>query len=157
MMEDLIWQYIDNTCTDEEKERVIKLLQTDAAFKKSYEAMVDLEDQLLNVAQIPMRDDFKKQLIDVVSNKISEKKTLANIHVLPLHWIVGLSFVAVASIIYALSMSESTSSGLSFIPALDEKIISMLGWVTTSFIMLTLLDLLLKKIHVIKRLSGFSL
>lgn len=118
--------------------------------------MVDLEDQLLIVAKIPMRDDFKKQLVDVVSNKISEKKALVNINVLPLNWIIGLSFVAVAVIIYALSLSESTSTGLSFMPVFDEKIISMLGWVTTSFIMLTLLDLILKKIHLIKRYSGFS-
>lgn len=155
-MEDLIWKFIDNTCTNEEKELVMKLLKTDAEFKKSYDVMVDLEDQLLIVAKIPMRDDFKKQLIDVVSNKISEKKALVNINVLPLNWIIGLSFVAVAAIIYAMSLSESTSTGLSFIPAFDEKIISMLGWVTTSFIMLTLLDLILKKIHLIKRYSGFS-
>lgn len=155
-MEDLIWKFIDNTCTNEEKELVMKLLQTDAEFKKSYDVMVDLEDQLLIVAKIPMRDDFKKQLIDVVSNKISEKKALVNINVLPLNWIIGLSFVAVAAIIYALSLSESSSTGMSFIPAFDEKIISMLGWVTTSFIMLTLLDLILKKIHLIKRYSGFS-
>lgn len=155
-MEDLIWKFIDNTCTNEEKELVMKLLKTDAEFKKSYDVMVDLEDQLLIVAKIPMRDDFKKQLIDVVSNKISEKKALVNINVLPLNWIIGLSFVAVAAIIYALSLSESTSTGLSFIPVFDEKIISMLGWVTTSFIMLTLLDLILKKIHLIKRYSGFS-
>ena len=155
-MEDLIWKFIDNTCTNEEKELVMKLLKTDAEFKISYDVMVDLEDQLLIVAKIPMRDDFKKQLIDVVSNKISEKKSLVNINVLPLNWIIGLSFVAVAAIIYAMSLSESTSTGLSFIPAFDEKIISMLGWVTTSFIMLTLLDLILKKIHLIKRYSGFS-
>ena len=155
-MEDLIWKFIDNTCTNEEKELVMKLLKTDAEFKISYDVMVDLEDQLLIVAKIPMRDDFKKQLIDVVSNKISEKKALVNINVLPLNWIIGLSFVAVAAIIYALSLSESTSTGMSFIPVFDEKIISMLGWVTTSFIMLTLLDLILKKIHLIKRYSGFS-
>jgi hypothetical protein len=155
-MEDLIWKYIDNTCTNEEKELVMKLLKTDAEFKKSYEVMVDLEEQLLIVAKVPMRDDFKTQLIDVVSNKISEKKALVNINVLPLNWIIGLSMVAVAAIIYALSLSESTSTGLTFIPALDEEIISMLGWVTTSFIMLTLLDLILKKIHLIKRYPGFS-
>ena len=140
-MEDLIWKFIDNTCTNEEKELVMKLLKTDADFKKSYDVMVDLEDQLLIVAKIPMRDDFKKQLVDVVSNKISEKKALVNINVLPLNWIIGLSFVAVAVIIYALSLSESTSTGLSFMPVFDEKIISMLGFVMTRFIIFTLLCL----------------
>jgi hypothetical protein len=29
-MEELIWKYIDNTCTDEERESVVNLLNTDA-------------------------------------------------------------------------------------------------------------------------------
>ncbi len=154
-MEELIWKYIDNTCTKEEKESVNKLLKTDAEFRKSYELIVDVEDQLLSVAKIPMSADYKTQLLQIVTSELKVKKVYLKTNILSLKWIVGLSIVAVAAIIYAVSISKSAEASLTFIPPLDEKVISMIGWVTSGFIMLTLLDAGLNKIQQIKRFTGF--
>jgi hypothetical protein len=154
-MEELIWKYIDNTCTEEEKESVTNLLKTDAEFRKSYELIVDLEDQLLSVAKIPMRPDFKTHLVQKVAGELKGEKVSIKTNILPIKWIIGLSLVAVATIIYAVTIFKSTEPSITFIPSMDEKVISMIAWVTCGFIMLTLLDAILKKVHQIKRITIF--
>ena len=153
-MEELIWKYIDNTCTDEERESVMNLLNTDAEFRKSYELIVDLEDQLLSVAKITMRPDFKTQLVQKVAIELREQKVSIKTNILPIKWIIGLSFVAVAIIIYAVTIIKSAEPSITFMPSMDEKVISMIGMVTSGFIMLTLLDAILKKVQQIKRITG---
>ena len=80
-------KYIDNTCTDEERESVMNLLNTDAEFRKSYELIVDLEDQLLSVAKITMRPDFKTQLVQKVAIELREQKVSIKTNILPIKWI----------------------------------------------------------------------
>jgi hypothetical protein len=63
--------------------------------------IVDLEDQLLSVAKITMRPDFKTQLVQKVAIELREQKVSIKTNILPIKWIIGLSFVAVAIIIYA--------------------------------------------------------
>jgi len=154
-MEELIWKYVDNICTEEEKIQVQLLLNSDQKFKSQFDSINDLNNQLMHVSVIPMSESNRVKIAQSMTQELKAMKAEKQVEVLPLKWIIALSLVSVIVIIYAYTMPQSQDSLLTFLPKVDEKVISIGGWICMSFIMLTLLDAGLKRIHEIRKYTGF--
>lgn len=152
-MEELIWKYVDNICTEEEKIQVETLLHSDPKFKIQFETIYDLNNQLMDVAVIPMSESSKIKMAQSINHELNALKNERPAEVLPLNWVIGLSLIALSAIIYAYTLGQNQDSLLTFLPKVDEKIISLGGWICLSFIMLTLLDYGIKRMHQIRKFT----
>ncbi len=152
-MEELIWKYLDKTCSPEENDKVINLLKTDADFKMSFESISELENQLMLSAEIPMSQTFQIKLEQLISKELALNKQSGIVHILPVNWVIALSLIAGAIILYSINLSQNTEPLLSFLPTLDEKIISMIGLVSVSFILLILIDVFMNRMHDLKKIT----
>ncbi|MBK9256247.1 MAG: hypothetical protein IPM42_12230 [Saprospiraceae bacterium] len=153
-MEELIWKYVDSICTDEENVQVQNLLKTDPQFKSQFDAILDLNNQLAAVSFVRMNESASIKMTQSIAKELSILQANRNIEILPKPWILGLSLVAISIIIYAFTIPENAEVWLSFLPSVDEKIISITGWITFSFIILTLLDFSLKRMNDIRKYTG---
>ncbi len=146
-MENLIWKFIDKNCTDEEIEQVNRLLESDSDFKSMYLIFSGIDAQLSDSPNVPMSPLFKSVLQQTILT-YSRKESPSKISdVLSTEWIVGLTFVAVSVLIYALNFNIGTGTFIPSMPVPNAKIMTMISLVTTGFIMLLILDWVFKRVY----------
>ena len=135
-MEDLIWRYIDGDCTESEMMEVKARFANDPDFLIEYQDALALNQMLTQASVTPLDQNFKKQLNTKVFSTVSKQSKVV---LFPRSWIFGLVALAAMGIVVALRFQGSESSYL-VLPQLDEKSISMITWVLTSFLVLIGLD-----------------
>jgi hypothetical protein len=154
MMEELIWKFLDNDCTQEEVEQVKKLIETDPDFNNLYLQLSELDKVLSESVHEVMSPAFRLKLEQkIISNSVKIHQYKIS-DILPKQWIAALSLAAVVVIVYVLNFNTGVSSVIPDMPLPDEKIMNMISLVTIGFIMLLLLDWALKTIHK-KKVSFF--
>ncbi|MBK8516895.1 MAG: hypothetical protein IPL55_11645 [Saprospiraceae bacterium] len=143
-MEELIWKYIDDDCTKEEVQKIKLLLDTDPDFRNSYQVLKNLDFNLSKSANIQMSQTFKKKLEYSMYKELQTVQELKISDVLSVKWILILVCVSIGIMWYALIFNTDQSSYISYLPALNSKLINMITMVTTGFVMLFLVDWALK-------------
>ena len=147
IMEELIWKFIDNDCTKEEIERVKILLESDPHFNRMFIEISALDKLLLGTANVPMSAAFRSKLEQtIVKNAITEPQIISA-DVISTQWIAALTIVAMGVLIYVLNFNTGSSSIIPDIPLPDAKVMQMISLVTTGFVMLVLIDWILKVFH----------
>ncbi|MBK8885255.1 MAG: hypothetical protein IPN46_01385 [Saprospiraceae bacterium] len=156
MMEELIWKYVDNICTPDERLQVEQLVQNDPKFKIIFEEIVALNAIFAKDKPKQMHDQFKSNLIAQIQNELV-KTTSKPATILSTQWIIALAIPAIGAIIYALlSPAQSPILPTIDIP-LSDKTIEMALWSMTGFLLLLLADYTIKKMHFFKKMSHFHL
>lgn len=153
-MEELVWKYIDNDCTDDELSQVNHLLANDEAFIMMYEDIVQLNALLLSQANKPISAQFKAKLSKNIQNHLA-LKAFGKTDVLPLPWIVSLIVIALLVIIYAVYSPDEGTSLFNFHFSMEEKTISLSIWSMMAFLCLVATDALLKRMHLFKKQKLF--
>lgn len=156
MMEELIWKYVDNICTPDERLQVEKLVQNDPKFKIIFEEIVALNAIFAKDKPKQMHDQFKSNLIAQIQNELV-KTTSKPATILSTQWIIALAIPAIGAIIYALlSPAQSPILPTIDIP-LSDKTIEMALWSMTGFLLLFFADIILLRMKANKNLNGLMM
>ncbi len=156
MMEELIWKYVDNICTPDERLQVEQLVQKDPEFKIMFEEIAALNNIFAKDNPLEMQEPFKSNLIAQIQNELV-KTTSKPATILSTQWIIALAIPAIGAIIYAI-LSPAQSPILPTIDMpLNDKTIEMALWSMTGFLLLLLADYTIKKMHIFKKMSHFNL
>ncbi|MBC7884643.1 MAG: zf-HC2 domain-containing protein [Saprospiraceae bacterium] len=152
-MEELIWKYLDGECSPEEIKEVEDKLQSDTAFLKAYQSAESLDVRLKKGATIKASDFFIVQMKTRIHDELSQQKAPV---ILPLKWILFLVILGATGLYFAIQYSGEESSFL-HLPVLDERVMTMVTWVTFSFLLLMIIDIGYKKIMQMRKFTGVFL
>lgn len=141
-MEALILKYIDGDATAEEKILVEQSVLEDAEFAKLYHAYLNMDLQLSRHAAAQPDEIFLDALAKHAASQVVANR---NADIIPIRWLITLILFATGVIIIALRLSD----GKSILPENlmpDPKLFTMLSWVTVSFLVLFIMDVMIKSL-----------
>lgn len=145
-MDELIWKYLDDCCSDEEKKFVLNQLDTNSEFRQLFlylsELNADLEKNAYVSMPVSLKNTLEYKYIHEWSPVFSSEP-----EILSLKWTIPLSVLALAALVLSLYFSDSAPSILTFFPKLDEKITILISMTTFGFILLKILDSFINKMR----------
>jgi hypothetical protein len=151
-MDELIWKYLDDQCTDDETATVKKLLAEDTGFQQKYDELRTLNIQLTAATCIEMRVEFKASLEKEVLLGVKASR-VGITDIISLQSMIALVVSGVAAAIFALRLPDSGTLG-DFSLHVDEKVISIIAWTTIGFILLFIFDSIFEKMSVLRKTAG---
>lgn len=152
-MEELIWKYLDNDCSEQEKVKVENLLKSDHAFNLQFNDLKNINQLFVDHTSIPLPSAFKVQLETNIAAQL-KKRTVKRAEIISTQWIAILTLVGVG-VIAAISSVGSSSFIFEQLPAIDEKIIDLIAWTFLGFLLLVGLDSFLSTGVKIKKTTLF--
>lgn len=152
-MEELIWKYIDNDCTEDEVQKVKHLLANDMTFETMYKEISQLNTMLVNHASMPMADNFRNKLNQNITNQIAASP--AQIEIISSKWWVMVAILAMAGIYIAYKLPYSSNPILHVELPIDDRTLTYAIWSMVGFVSLTLLDLMIKRLKTMKNQIHF--
>jgi len=152
-MEELIWKYIDNDCTEAEVQHIKYLLATDPTFESMYQEMIQLDSIFADQRQAVMSADFKVSLVHNIEKKVAALPSQAEI--IPAKWWILTAIVAVSIMILAIKLPTQTSLFGDINIPLDDRTMAIATWSMVGFVFLNLLDYLLKNKSIFRKQTYF--
>ncbi|MBK9735956.1 MAG: hypothetical protein IPO92_13760 [Saprospiraceae bacterium] len=149
-MEDLIWKYLDDTCTTEELELVKQKLKSDEHFLMAYESLSQIDSSLKAAAMAFPSSTYAEKLTTAIVKEYESKKPIS---ILPLPWIIGCIVITLTGVFAAIYYKGTSGTHITM-PVIDGKIMEMTSWVTICFLLLLLIDLGIRKTKVLRRHSA---
>jgi hypothetical protein len=146
-MEELIWKYLDNECTEEEKVKVADLLVTDVDFKVLFDHCSNVNRLLEQEMNAAISEDLKNIIKDKLEDQLKPRGIL---EIFPLWYAIPLGVVGVLTLIFAFNMPSHSASLQMELP-FDEKTLKIATWCFVSFSTLFLIDFITTKSHIFKK------
>lgn len=114
-MEDLIWNYLDNTCSNEEKLQVEQLLNSDVVFRNKFNEIKALHQSLFTADLDEPSMRFTQNVMDSINTQVPVKPLSTVVDKRIINGI-GFFLVGIISVLlfYILSQTTFASSDTSF-------------------------------------------
>lgn len=152
-MEELIWKYIDNDCTEAEVQYIKHLLATDPSFESMYQEMLQLDHIFTTQKHVAMSEGFKVSLVHKIEKQVAMLPTQTEI--IPAKWWILAAIVAVTIMILAIKLPTQTSLFGDINIPLDDRTMAIATWSMVGFVFLNLLDYLLKNKSIFRKQTYF--
>jgi hypothetical protein len=152
-MEELIWKYIDNDCTEAEVQHIKHLLATDPSFESMYQEMLQLDHIFKTQKHLVMSEGFKVSLVNNIEKQVAilPKQT----EIIPAKWWILAAIVAISVVTFATQLPNQNSLLIDINIPLDGRTMAIATWSMVGFVFLNLLDYLLKNKSIFRKQTYF--
>lgn len=144
--EELIWKYLDGECTAEEKNHADMLMKSDSGFRMMYDQYSKLDSLLAKTTYQEPTAEFKIKLTETLAASLTKVRPVNQLKwIVSPAWLIILTGAGAIGLIVAGLSTSSSATVFQYFNMPDQRIFSMVTLVCAGFVLLTLLDLFLKK------------
>ena len=152
-MEELIWKYIDNDCTEAEEQHIKHLLATDPSFESKYQEIVQFDNIFTDQKHAVISADFKVSLAHKIEKQVATLPVQTEI--IPAKWWILTAIIAVSIMILAMKLPNQNSILVDINIPIDERTMAIASWSMIGFLFLTLIDYLFNNKTIFRKHTFF--